>query len=62
MPTIVGCYNSIVYSSLKDFKCLNKNVRPKEKYASFPDTCPKFLGSVGRQAFFYIKKILYGKE
>ena len=27
--------------------------RPKEKYASFPVTCPKNLGSVGRQTFFY---------
>ena len=28
-------------------------VRPKEKYASFPVTCPNFLGSVGRQFFFF---------
>ena len=29
-------------------------LRPKEKYALFPITCPKFLGSlhVGRQTFF----------
>ena len=27
--------------------------RPKEKYALFPVTCPKILGSVGRQTFFY---------
>ena len=32
-------------------------LRPKEKYALFPITCPKFLGSVhvGRQTFFYTK-------
>ena len=27
-------------------------LRSKEKYASFLVTCPKFLGSVGRQTFF----------
>ena len=32
-------------------------LRPKEKYALFPITCPKFLGSVhvGRQTFFLYK-------
>ena len=32
-------------------------LRPKEKDALFPITCPKFLGSVraGRQTFFYTK-------
>ena len=29
------------------------HLRPKEKYVLFPVTCPKFLGSVGRQTFFY---------
>ena len=32
-------------------------IRPKEKYASFPVTCPKFLGSVGRQTFLYGKSM-----
>ena len=36
-------------------------LRPKEKYVWFPVTCPKFLGSVGRQTFF-IKTFLYGKS
>ena len=26
---------------------------PKEKYVLFPVKSPKFLGSVGRQTFFY---------
>ena len=30
-----------------------KSIRPKEKYALFPVTCPNFLRSVGRQTFFY---------
>ena len=30
-------------------------IRPKEKYVLFPVTCPKFLGSVGRQTFLYGK-------
>ena len=37
-------------------------VRPKEKYVSFPVTCPEFLGSVGRQTLFFIKTFLYGKS
>ena len=37
-------------------------VRPKEKYASFPVTCPKFLGSVGRQTFFLLKLFWHGKS
>ena len=37
-------------------------VRPKENYVLFPITCPKFLGSVGRQTFFFIKTFLYGKS
>ena len=36
-------------------------LRPKEKYALFPVTCPKFLRSVGRQTFF-IKTFLYAKS
>ena len=35
--------------------------RSKEKYASFPVTCPKFLGLVGRQ-FFFIKTFLHEKN
>ena len=36
-------------------------LRPKEKYALFPITCPKFLGSVhvGRQTFFFIQNIFF---
>ena len=34
---------------------------PKEKYVLFPVTCPKFLGLVGRQTFFFIKTFLHGK-
>ena len=37
-------------------------LRPKEKYASFPVTCPKILGSVGRQTFLFIKTFLYVKS
>ena len=36
--------------------------RPKENYVLFPITCPKFLGSVGRQTFLFIKTFLYGKS
>ena len=36
-------------------------MRPKEKNVLFPVTCPKFLGPVGRQTFFY-KIFLYGKS
>ena len=25
-----------------------RDIRPKEKYALFPVTCPKFIGSEGR--------------
>ena len=51
-----------------DFTACTQNIdiilmiRPKEKYASFPITCPNFLGSVGRQTFFFIKTFLYGKS
>ena len=38
------------------------SLRPKEKYALFPVTSPKLLGSVGRQTFFFIKTFLYGKS
>ena len=41
---------------------LNSRIRPKEKYALFPVTCPKILESVGRQTFLFIKKFLYGKS
>ena len=36
-------------------------LRPKEKYALFPITCPKILGSlhVGRQTFFYTKYFFF---
>ena len=38
-------------------------VRSKEKYVLFLVTCLKFLGSVGRQTFFFfIKTFLYGKS
>ena len=37
-------------------------IRPKENYVLFPITCPKFLGSVGRQTFFFIKTFSYGKS
>ena len=36
--------------------------KAKRKYASFPVTCPKFLGSVGRQTFFFIKTIFVWKK
>ena len=37
-------------------------LRPKEKYALFPVTCPKFLGSVGRQTFFIYKNFFVWKK
>ena len=37
-------------------------IGPKEKNVLFPLTCPKFLGLVGRQTFFFIKTFLYGKS
>ena len=37
-------------------------IRPKEKYALLPVTCPKMLGLVGRQTFFFIKTFLHGKS
>ena len=36
--------------------------RPKEKYALFPVTCPKILGSVGRQTFFFYKNFFVWKK
>ena len=30
-----------------------RDIRPKEKYTLFPVVCQKFLGSVGRNFFFY---------
>ena len=55
------------YTSLKMWIDNDKDngrltIRPKEKYALFPVTCPKFLGSVGRQTFLFIKTFLYGKS
>ena len=41
---------------------LQGQVRPKEKYALFPVTCPKLLGSVGRQSFFFIKTFFVWKK
>ena len=32
------------------------------KNVLFPVTCPKFLGSVVRQTFFFIKTFLHGKS
>ena len=48
--------------SAKIYIRLKAVIRPKEKYALFSVTCPKFLGSVGRQTFFFIKNFLYGKR
>ena len=44
-----------------DIQNFMSHLRPKEKYVLFPVTCPKFLGSVGRQTFFFIKTFLCGK-
>ena len=40
----------------------DRHLRPKEKYALFSVTCPKFLGSVGRQTFLSLNFFLYGKS
>ena len=49
-----------IKSSLKSAQRQSAVIRPKEKYALFPVTSPKILGSVGRQTFF-CKTFLYGK-
>ena len=36
--------------------------RPKEKYALFPVTCPKFLGSIGRETFFFYQNFFVWKK